>query len=430
MMLFESIGVIDADFNYLPNRYVGVEDDTIAYIGSKPPATDYGERYDGAGKLMLPGMVNAHSHAPMTLMRGYAENLALDDWLNTMIFPFEAKMTDAEAYPATLLAIAEMLRFGTTSFSDMYYFSDTRARAILESGIKCNMCDTLVDFSGAPYDELPMAQTNRRLRASYHGANDGRLLVDWGLHAEYTSNPTVVRGFAESAHEAGARVHVHVSETCREVRECKERHNGLTPPAYLAKLGVLDNPTLAAHCVWLEEGDYELFSRYGVTVASNPVSNAKLGSGIANVRALQAAGIRIALGTDSVASNNNLDMWQDMNALALLERARDCNPVGISPAETLRCATRNGALAQGRDETGLIAEGMRADLCVVKTDVPWMRPVGDMVTSLVYSTRGSDVVLTMVDGQILYRDGSWPTIDIERAMHDATVARDAVLARL
>ncbi len=429
-MLFKNIGVIDADFNYLPNQYVGVAGDTIAYLGSEPPAADYGETYDGTGKVMLPGLVNAHSHAPMTLMRGYAENLALDDWLNTMIFPFEAQMTDAEVYPATLLAIAEMLRFGTTSFSDMYYFSDTRARAILESGIKCNMCDTLVDFSGAPYDELPIAQMNKHLHESYHGANGGRLLVDWGLHAEYTSNPTVVRGFAASAREMGARVHVHVSETRKEVEECKERHNGMTPPAYLADLGVFDSPTLAAHCVWLEEGDYELLSRYGVTVASNPISNAKLGSGIANVRALQAAGVRIAVGTDSVASNNNLDMWQDMNALALLERARDCNPVGISPAETLRCATRNGALAQGRDNTGLIAEGMRADLCIVKADDPWMCPASDMVTNLVYSTRGSDVVMTMVDGQVLYRDGVWPTIDVERVMHDVVAARDAVLARL
>ena len=429
-MLFAHIGIVDEDFTFKPDCFVGVRGDTIAYIGADEPAEDYGERYDGRGKVLLPGLVNAHSHAPMTLMRGYAENLALDDWLNTMIFPFEAKMTDDEVYPATLLAIAEMLRFGTTSFSDMYYFCDARARAILESGIKCNLCDTLIDFAGTSYENLPTAAVNEHIFKSYHGANGGRFLVDMGLHAEYTSTPLAVRTFAEQAKEWGLRVHVHVSETRKEVEECKQRHDGLTPPAYLASLGVFDNPTTAAHCVWLEGDDFALLAEKGVTVATNPISNAKLGSGIADERALAAAGVRVAIGTDSVASNNNLNMWQDMNAFALMARAKGCNPVGISPEEVLRCATVNGALAQGRNETGAIAVGKRADLCVANVDVPWMVPASDMVTNLVYSAQGSDVVLTMVDGQVLYRDGEWPTIDIERVKFETVRARDAVLARL
>ena len=429
-MLFTHIGIIDEDFAYRPDCFVGVRGDTIAYVGAEEPAGDFGERYDGTGKVLLPGLVNAHSHAPMTLMRGYAENLALDAWLNTMIFPFEAQMTDAEVYPATLLAIAEMLRFGTTSFSDMYYFSDARARAVLESGIKCNLCDTLVDFENTPYAQLPVAKVNDHLFKSYHGANGGRLLFDMGLHAEYTSNPTAVRSFAEAAKDLGVRVHVHVSETRKEVEECKARHNGLTPPAYLAAMGVLDSPTLAAHCVWLEGDDFALLAEKGATVATNPISNAKLGSGIADERALSAAGVRVAIGTDSVASNNNLNMWQDLNAFALMARAAGCNPVGISPEEVLRCATLNGALAQGRPETGVIAEGKRADVCVIDADVPWMVPASDMVTNLVYSAQGSDVVLTMVDGQVLYRDGAWPTIDIERVKFETVQAQKAVLARL
>lgn len=429
-MLFAHIGVVDESFAYRPDCYVGVRGDIIEYLGATEPAEDYGERYDGRGKVLLPGLVNAHSHAPMTLMRGYAENLALYDWLESMIFPFEAKMTDDEVYPATLLAIAEMLRFGTTSFSDMYYFSDTRARAVLESGIKCNLSDTLIDFTNAHYGDLPMAATNEHLFKSYHGANGGRLRFDMGLHAEYTSNPTVVRSFAQVAKEMGVVVHVHVSETQKEVAECKERHNGLTPPAYLAEMGVFESPTLAAHCVWLEGDDFALLAEKGVTVATNPISNAKLGSGIADQRTMMAAGVRMAIGTDSVASNNNLNMWQDLNALALMGRARECDPVGIAPAEVLRCATVNGALAQGRPETGVIAVGKRADLCVVNVDVPWMMPVSDMCTNLVYSAQGSDVVLTMVDGQVLYRDGEWTTIDIERVKFEAARAREAVLARL
>ena len=429
-MLFEHIGIIDGDFAYKADCFVGVRGDTIAYVGQQAPAEDFGGRYDGTGKVLLPGLVNAHSHAPMTLMRGYAENLALDDWLNTMIFPFEAKMTDDEVYPATLLAIAEMLRFGTTSFSDMYYFSDTRARAVLESGIKCNLCDTLIDFAGTPYAQMEMSKVNEHLHQSYHGAGGGRLLIDMGLHAEYTSTPIAVSTFAQATREKGLRVHVHVSETRKEVEDCKGRHDGMTPVAYLEAMGVFDNPTTAAHCVWLEPDDFAILAKHGVTVATNPISNAKLGSGIADERGLAAAGVRVAIGTDSVASNNNLNMWQDLNAFALLARAKGCNPVGIAPADVLKAATLNGALAQGRADTGAIAEGKRADLCVVDVDVPWMQPVSDMVSNLVYSAQGSDVVLTMVDGQVLYRDGEWPTIDVERAMHETARGREAVLARL
>lgn len=429
-MLFEHIGIIDESFAFQPDCFVGVKGDTISYIGTEAPSESFGERFDGTGKVLLPGLVNAHSHAPMTLMRGYAENLALDEWLNTMIFPFEAQMTDDEVYPATLLAIAEMLRFGTTSFSDMYYFCDARARAILESGIKCNMSDTLIDFAGLPYDQLPTAAVNDHIYKSYHGANGGRLLVDMGLHAEYTSTPTSVRTFAEATKDMGLRVQVHVSETRKEVEECKARHDGMTPVAYLAAMGVLDNPTTAAHCVWLEPGDFELLAKYGTAIATNPVSNAKLGSGIADERSMSRAGVNVAIGTDSVASNNNLNMWQDLNMLALLGRASSCNPVGVTPQEILRYATRNGALSQGRPETGLIACGMRADLCVIDVDVPWMAPLSDMPTNLVYSAQGSDVVLTMVDGQVLYRNGEYPTIDIERVMFETTAARNTVLARL
>lgn len=429
-MLFSDIGVITDQFCYKPHAYVGVADGRIAYVGDERPAQDFGEIYDGRGKVLMPGMVNAHSHAPMTLMRGYAENLALDDWLQTMIFPFEAQMREEEVYPATLLAIAEMLRFGTTSFSDMYYFNDARARAVLESGIKCNLCHTVIDFAGTPYQDLKDAAENARLIREYHGQNNGRLLIDMGLHAEYTSNPTTVQTFAAATHEAGLRVQVHVSETEKEVAECKERHEGRTPVAYLADMGLFDNPTTAAHCVWLEGDDYALLAEKGVTVASNPVSNAKLGSGIADLPGMQKAGITVAIGTDSVASNNNLNLFQDMTMLGLAARARWCTPVGVSAAELLQMATRNGALSQGRSDTGCIAEGMRADLIVLNADVPWMQPVCDMATNLVYSAQGSDVVLTMVDGQVLYRDGVWPTIDVERAIAETAAARERVLARL
>ena len=429
-MLFSDIGFVTDEFTYQEHAYVGVADGRIAYVGTERPVQDFGEVYDGRGKVLMPGMVNAHSHAPMTLMRGYAENLALDDWLNIMIFPFEAQMTDEDVYPATKLAIAEMLRFGTTSFSDMYYFNDARSRAILETGIKCNLCHTIVNFDGTPYEDLDDAELNRRLVREYHGGNNGRLLIDMGLHAEYTSNPTTVQTFAQATREMGLRMQVHVSETSKEVAECKERHDGCTPVRYLSDMGLFDSPTTAAHCVWLEGDDYAILAEKGVTVASNPVSNAKLGSGIADLPGLQKAGVRVAIGTDGVASNNNLNMFKDMTMLGLAARARWCSPVGVSASELLQMATLNGALSQGRRDTGSIAEGKRADLIVLDVDVPWMQPVSDMLTNLVYSAQGSDVVLTMVDGQVLYRDGEWPTIDVERVSFETAEARKRVLSRI
>lgn len=429
-MLFSRIGILDEDFGYRADRYVGVENGRIVYIGLEEPERDFGEVYDGRGKLLMPGMFNAHAHAPMTLLRGYAENKALDAWLNEQVFPFEAKINDERAYPATLLAIAEMLRFGTVSFSDMYYHSDARARAVGESGIKCNMCEGLLDFNDEDYRTTDAYQLNERLIREYHNAFKGRLKVDLCLHAEYTTTPTFVRTVAESAKEHDLNMHVHLSETRSEHEECKQRHGGMTPAAYFADLGVFDQPTTAAHCVWIEADDFSILADKGVTVATNPVSNLKLGSGIADEPAITAAGIRLALGTDGVASNNNHNMFKDMYLLSLVHKGVNHDPVGMDPRYVLKVATRNGALSQSRPDTGLLAEGMCADLIVLDMDVPWMSPVTQTERNIVYSAQGSDVVLTMVDGKVLYRDGEYLTIDVERAMYDTQRARDAIVSEL
>lgn len=344
------------------------------------------------------------------------------------MFPFEAKITDEAAYPATLLAIAEMVRFGTVSASDMYYYDDARAQAILESGFKCNLCDSVLCFEDIDYRTTDHYATDERLIKTYHGAGDGRLLIDLSLHAEYTTTPTIVRTVADNAKRHGLRMHVHLSETCKEHEECKQRHGGLTPAAYFEELGVFDVPTTIAHCVWCTPEDFAIMAAHGATVATNPASNAKLGSGIADMRAILASGVNLALGTDGVASNNNHNMFKDLYLLMLMGRAATCDPVGISPQEALRVATRNGALSQGRDDCGLVAEGMRADLVVLDIDVPWMQPVTDLACNLVYSAQGSDVVLTMIDGTVVYRDGAWLTIDVERAMAETQMWRDRIVA--
>lgn len=425
----------------MPHAYVGVQDNVINYLGTSHPDTlrndesgqtySYDETFDGRGKLLIPGLYNAHSHVPMTLLRGMGENMPLDRWLNDAIFPFEALMTDEDAYFATLAGIAEMLRFGVVSCTDMYYHSEARARAVIESGAKCNLGHSVLDFDpDISYDQIPESAKNKELVAEFHGAANGRLLVDYNLHAEYTSTEKVARGLAQAAKEQGVRMQVHVCETASEVQGCKERHNGMTPVEYLAECGIFDVPTTAAHCVWLTEHDRSILAEKGVFVATCPASNAKLGSGIASVVAMREAGIMVALGTDGVASNNNHNMFKDIYLLALMERAQKANPLGLSSSDLIQIATRNGALSQGRTDCGNIAVGNKADLIVLDIDTPWMKPVDDLVGALIYSAQGSDVVLTMVDGEVLYKNGEYLTIDVERALSEVQASRKRILAQL
>ncbi|MBQ6454131.1 MAG: amidohydrolase [Coriobacteriales bacterium] len=432
-MLFKDISIFDGGFKLHEHQYVGVDTSgRIAYIGDGAPADPdaYGEVYDGRRKLLMPGMFNAHAHAPMTLLRGYAENLPLQRWLFEMVFPFEARMTDDDVLPAMRLAVAEMLRFGTVGFSDMYFNSDVRAQVVGESGIKCNMSHSISDFAGARYADTPFKGIHDHLISAYHGAFDGRLLVEYCLHSEYTTREPIVRDVAAAARESGLGLQVHVSETRQEHEECKQRHGGLTPVQYLEACGVLDVPVTAAHCVWLEPQDIEIMKAHGATVATCPASNMKLGSGVPPIPRYLDAGLRVALGTDGPASNNNHNMFQDLYLMLLANRGVDRDPVGITPEQALTIATANGAQAQGREDCGKLEPGFKADLIVLDLDSPWMMPVTDLARNVVYAANGSDVVLTMVDGRVLYRDGEYLTIDIERAMFETQAARDSIVSRL
>jgi 5-methylthioadenosine/S-adenosylhomocysteine deaminase len=428
-MLFEHINFLDEQFTCQKDKFIGIRDGRIACIADTCPEGDWGEHYDGRHGLLMPGFVNAHSHAPMVMLRGYAENLPLDRWLNERVFPFEDKFTEEAISAATTLACAEMLRFGTVSFSDMYFFCQSMAKAILSSGIKCNLSRGLTVFSDKDYQQLEAYQDNLDLLQNYHGMGDGRLLVDLCIHGEYTTTPKVVEAVANHAKKAGVRVHIHLSETKKEHEECKARH-GMTPAAYFEKLGLFDQPTTAAHCVWIEGEDFDILKRNGVTVASNPVSNMKLASGFAPVPQMLDAKINVALGTDGCASNNNLNIMQDLYLFALLYKGVTGDPTVITPAQALSAATVNGFRAQGRMDCGSIAVGNKADLIVLDTDVPSMYPDIDTACNVVYAAQGSDVKLTMVDGKILYKDGEYTTIDIERAQFDTQKHTKRILEQL
>lgn len=417
-MLFSDITVLNENFEACAHKYVGIAGDKITYIGEVTPQTDFGEVYDGKNRLLMPAFCNAHSHAAMTLLRGYAENLPLQRWLTERVFPFEDKIKDEDAYYSTALAIAEMLRTGTVSFTDMYFFSENVIRAVGESGIKCNFGRAITSFTDCDISEIPSFRESEDLIKTYHNAFDGRLKIDMSLHAEYTNRRTVIEQFAESVKAHHLRAHIHLSETEKEHEECKARHGGLTPTELFDACGVFDVPTTAAHCVWVSESDMDILKAKGVTVATNPASNLKLGSGVCHVNALLQKGIRVALGTDSVASNNNLDMFKEMYLCALLPKGFCRRPDIVSERDVLKIATVNGWQSQGRADSGVIAVGKKADLIAVDSDTVHMCPHNDTVNNLVYAASGEDVVLTVADGKVLYRDGEYTTLDIEKIKYE------------
>lgn len=433
-MLFADIDLLDENLDFRSHCWVGVRDGRVAYVGDAAPAGEeaarYGEVYDGRGKLLCPAFYNAHAHAPMTLLRGYAENLPLQAWLNDMVFPFEAKITPEDCYWGTLLSCAEMARYGCVSFSDMYYCTDERVRAVDEAGMKMNVCESELFFEAKPFADYAIAAKMEDYIKKYHGALDGRILVDYNIHAEYTSNEQTCRDIAEVAKAAGLRMHLHLSETKSEHEECKQRHGGMTPAAYFASIGVFDVPTIAAHCVWCEDDDLAIMKEHGVFAALNPASNMKLGSGFAPVTKMLERGVNVCLGTDGMASNNNHDMFQDMYLMALLSKGYLNDPTAVTPQQTLSAATRGGALAQGREDCGQVKVGMKADLAVVDTTGPSWHPMTDPLMNVVYAGHGSDVVLTMCDGKVVYRDGVWPGIDIERAKAECTERTQRIIAEL
>jgi len=419
-MLFANIDYLNNSFEVV-RGYVGTEGALITYVGASTPENPerFGELYNGRGKLLIPGMYNTHAHMPMTLLRGYAEGLTLQDWLFNKIFPFEDKIDDEKAYPATLLAIAEMLRFGVVGVTDMYFFSEARIRAIAESGIKANLCDGIMVFDEeTTYEQTHNLKANERLVREHHDTLDGRLKIDFNIHSEYISNPQVVRAVGEHAAALGVQTHVHISETTREHEDCKQRRGGLTPTQYFESLDFFRMPCTAAHCVWTEPADWEIFRERNVSVSCNPASNMKLASGFAPVAEMLDAGVNVTIGTDGAASNNSHNILKDLYLLALLSKGASGDATAVKPQQALAVATINGARSQGRSDCGTIEVGKRADLVALDICVPWMQPIHNLANNLVYSAQGTDVVLTIVDGAVLYRDGNYLTIDLERAISD------------
>lgn len=414
--LIENVTVVSMDdtTGIINNGYIAVKGKKITYVGDIRPEGEFDSVISGKGKAAIPGLVNLHSHVPMTLFRGYAEELPLHRWLEERIFPIEDKLTGECCYFGSLLGIAEMIAGGVTSFSDMYFFCEDIISAVEESGIKANISRGLTCFD--PNDDLDKnekLQNAVELYKQYHNYADGRVKIDMSAHAEYTTNERFVKRIAELAGRDNIPIQVHISETNFEHYDCVERH-GATPTAYFASVGLFDTPTVAAHCVYAEDEDFDIMRDYGVTVAHCPVSNLKLGSGIAPLHRMLEAGVRVGIGTDGAASNNSLSMLSDMKFAALLGKGEFADPT-LNPAKTiLEMATYNGAAAQQRENTGMLREGWAADIVLIDMDNPHMKPCFDVVANIIYASQPSDVKMTMVDGKVIYKDGVYHTLDLEK----------------
>ncbi len=423
--LFSNVTVVTMDEagRVLPDAFVGVADGKIAWLDRQPPKERPKQIIDGTGLVLMPGLVNCHTHLPMSLLRGYADDYPLAVWLNDHIFPREDRLDGRAVKAATLLGIAECLRFGVTSVSDMYNFCDEECQAVAESGIKANISRGTTMFLGDDFDfeTFPACQELVQIHDKWHNYDNGRIRIEASVHAEYTSTYQLWDALSEYAVNTGIGMHVHVSETRDEHEQCKARY-GLTPAQLLDCHHVWDTRAIAAHCVWLEPEDMALFAKRGVSAVHCPVSNCKLGSGMADVMEMVKAGMNVALGTDGVASNNNLDLFEEVKLAALLAKGKRCDPTALNAQAALLMATVCGARAQGREkECGQIKPGMDADLILLDFTQPHLIPTHNVLSNLAYAASGHDVTLTMVRGKILYAAGKFPTIDLPAVVEELRV---------
>jgi 5-methylthioadenosine/S-adenosylhomocysteine deaminase len=425
---------VDEAFTCLDNAAVAVQDGVLQRVWAPdrptplPPAR---EVVDAKGSLIMPGLVNGHTHLPMSLFRGLADDLPLEQWLHEHIFPAEAKhISEASVDVGTRLSCAEMLLNGITTCCDGYFLADHIAAAVVSCGLRAVLGQGVIDF---PAPGVPDPGRNvAHARSFVQAWKQKTPLVHPSIfcHAPYTCSAQTLQAAKQAAAEEGVLFQIHVAETRAEVEQCRNQH-GQTPVQYLQKLGLLDAHTLLVHGVWLDQDDIASIAHSAAAVVHCPESNMKLASGIAPLPDLLAAGIRVALGTDGCASNNDLDLWGEMDTVAKLHKVKQLDPEVIDAAAVVRMATIEGAHALGLDQyIGSLEPGKRADLIVIDSNQPHLVPMYHPASHLVYSARGADVRHAMIDGRWVVRDRHLLTLnqeDLIREVSDMTAgfAEDA-----
>ena len=404
-ILFKNARILNLENNngYI-NGCVVVDDDIISYVGNNAPNCKYDRVIDVKNNILMPGFVNAHSHTAMSILRGVKDDVPLQEWLMDGVVVIEEKFTDQDVYWGQMLGMAEYARNGITSFEENYFLYEGLTKAISKAKYRVrigvgpriddkNNSDYIKNLSDA--NEIILKNTNPKLvnRVVY-------------AHSVYTISEDNFYSMLEFAKNEDLPLSIHLSETLKEVGDCTEKNNGLTPPAYLESLGYFDRKCLCYHCVHMDKDDLQILSDYDVGVVTCPSSNIKLASGIAPIYAMQNKGLNIAIGTDGAASNNSLDMFKEMFLVATLSKVSLYDASVVSARDVLKMATENGAKALGFN-SGKIEVGKNADIILINTNSPHMQPDENIISNLVYSANGSDVYLTMIGGNIVYEDGKY-----------------------
>ncbi len=426
---------MDEAMTVIPQGAVAIDDGVIVALG---PADEIdakyaaAERLPGKNRVVLPGLINGHSHAAMTLLRGVADDLELMTWLNDYIFPAEVEFVDPEFVRiGTELACWEMIRGGTTTFVDMYYYPDVIAEVVDDCGMRALVSTTII---GQRSPDGEGAADDIRKGLAYVGRWEGknsRITPIFGPHAIYTLNEEQLRATRTAANETGVSISIHLSESPFEVDYSKKTY-GTTSIEFLDSIGFFDGTkTIGAHVVWPTEEEIKILAERKIGVIHNPTSNMKIASGIAPVTAMLRAGVLVGLGTDGAASNNDLDMWEEMRLAAFLQKVDRMDPTVLSASTVLRMATSGGAEAIGLgDQVGTLARGMRADLIQVSFDDVHFVPTYDVISHLVYVADEQDVTSTIVDGRVLMKDGEVLTVDTNRVRREANALAQRIQAAL
>jgi 5-methylthioadenosine/S-adenosylhomocysteine deaminase len=378
---------------------------------------------DGEGKIVLPGLINTHTHLSMVLFRGYADDMQLQDWLQKKIWPLEGRLTEEACYQGALLGCAEMIMSGTTTFMDMYFHLEDIARAVDESGLRAFLSYGIIDLFD-PAKAKAEQEKSRQLFEFFRNLGSSRVRFALGPHAPYTCSAETLLWAKEFAEKNGLIFHIHIAETRKEQADSQQQH-GARVVEYLSKTGALCDRMLAAHCVWLTKSEVDLLAKAGVSVAHCPVSNMKLASGgVAPLPEMFERGVTVGLGTDGAASNNSLDMFETMKVCALLHKAQRWDPTVLNAQKVLDLATIGGARALGiEDEIGSIEAGKKADIIILDGKMPNMNPVHGketIVSDLVYSASAANVNTTIVDGKVLMQNRQLRTLNLERIVQSVS----------
>lgn len=424
-ILVEGASVLQPDYT-TKVADIAITDDKIVAVGEVPAGFVADNTINGKDKFAVPGFVNTHTHASMTLLRSYADDLALMDWLNNHIWPVEAKMVEKDIRVGGELAVLEMIKSGTTAFLDMY---GPYLESVIDVTAKAGIRGV---FSRGPIGFIPgqdkVLDENVTMYKNYNGTADGRITVAMGVHAPYTCPPEFCEKAAGLAKDNGMHMHIHMSETQDEINQMQEKY-GKRPFKYIEETGLFDVPAIAAHCVWLDDEDFAIMKKHNIAVAHNPASNMKLASGIAPVPRMLKEGITVGLGTDGTSSNNNLDMLEEIRLAAILHKVNELDPLSVPAAEALKMGTETGAKAIWLDDTGVIAPGKKADIVLYDLNRPEWCPRHNLVSLLVYSASSASADTMICNGKVIMEKGKVLTMDEERILHEAQEAAMALVNR-